>query len=99
MPMKQIISFILIILLVAVILLVTVNNADPVTFSYYISQFDIPLSLLLAFTLAIGAVMGVLATITMVLKVRRELRKSRRETKMKEQEILNLRAIPFKDKS
>ncbi len=97
--MKRLLGFIILISIAIVVLVFTVKNAGDVTFNFYMGSVSIPLSLLLAITLACGALLGVLASLTVVLRTKQELRKARKQARMKIQEIENLRAIPFQDKS
>ena len=96
--MKRLISFIIILITIIFGLIFAVLNAEPVTFNYYLGKGEFPLSLILVITLAIGAVFGVLASIVVVLKSKRELAKVRRAVKLQEKEMMNLRALPLKDK-
>jgi len=97
--MKRLIGLIGLILIAIVVLAFTVKNSGDVTFNFYAGSIQLPLSLLLAITLAFGALFGVLASLVVLLRTKQELRKARKQARMKVQEIENLRAIPFQDKS
>jgi putative membrane protein len=96
--MKRIVLFLISLIVVVVGLTFTVLNADSVTINYYFGKDDVPLSLIVVLAIACGAVIGVIAALSSVLNVKRELSKVRKELKLKEQEVSNLRAIPLKDK-
>lgn len=75
----------------------SVLNADPVTLNYYTGSAETPLSLALVCALGLGALLGVIASTTVILRMKREISKLRRERKSTEKEIMNLRNIPIKD--
>lgn len=74
-----------------------VLNADPVTLNYYIGSAETPLSLALVGALGSGALLGVMASTGVILRMKREISRLRRERKNTEKEITNLRNIPIKD--
>lgn len=74
-----------------------VLNADPVTLHYYTGSAETPLSLALVCALGIGALLGVIASTAVILRMKREISRLRREGKSTEKEIMNLRNIPIKD--
>jgi putative membrane protein len=53
--------------------------------------------LVIVLTLCIGALLGVLASLPMILKLKHENTRLVRQVKMTEKEINNLRVIPVKD--
>jgi putative membrane protein len=95
--MKRILALVLFLLVLAVGLAFAVLNAGPVTLKYYFGVSDVPLSLTLVVAFAIGALMGVIATLGNVLRLKRENSRLRKEAKMAEKEIMNLRNIPIRD--
>jgi putative membrane protein len=96
--MKRIL-FLVVFLVVAVFgLSFALMNAGDVQLDYYFGSFTAPLSLILVLALALGAVLGVLASIGMMLGQKREVAKLRKSVKLAEKEVSNLRALPLKDK-
>lgn len=95
--MKRIISFIIIILTVGIGLVFALLNSESVSFNYYLEQINIPLSLLLVIALAIGVVIGWIANMGIVIRLKRENAKIRKEAKLSEKELGNLRSLPLKD--
>ena len=75
-----------------------VLNADPVLFNYYLGSRDLPLSLILIAALGAGVLIGVVATIGMVLEVKRENLSLKRRSRLINEEVQNLRSIPLKDR-
>jgi putative membrane protein len=94
--MKRVV-IILLLLLVAITGVVVANlNAGAISFNYYFSSITLPLAVLLFLVLSIGALLGVLLSLGMVFKARREQARISKRLKMCEQEIKNLREIPIK---
>lgn len=90
--------FVVFLLLVVVFgLSFAVENAQTVQFNYFIGAARLPLSLLLVFAVLGGAVLGALAGMFAVIRLRSEMRVLRRSEAMAREEIRNLRAIPIKD--
>lgn len=88
------------VLILAVILfgvVFAVLNAESVQLNYYFGSQQLPLSLAIVIAMLIGAILGVLASINLILRSRREVSRLRKTTAMAEKEIANLRAIPIKN--
>ena len=73
-------------------------NADSVTLNYHFGQIDLPVSLVVAMALLMGACLGALASLGVVLRTRHEMSRLKKRAEMTEKEVLNLRAIPLRDK-
>ncbi|RME34244.1 MAG: DUF1049 domain-containing protein [Gammaproteobacteria bacterium] len=78
-------------------LLFHARNGHPVTLDYYLGTVELPLSLFSVLLLLSGALLGILATLLMVLRLRRENRRLRRRLEESAKEVENLRALPIKD--
>lgn len=74
-----------------------VINAEQVQLNYYFGSRSAPLSLTLVVTLALGAVLGVLASLGVIVRLRRQVARLRKQVGLREKELSNLRAIPIKD--
>ncbi|MEX0731951.1 MAG: lipopolysaccharide assembly protein LapA domain-containing protein [Aquisalimonadaceae bacterium] len=96
--MRRIIGFIVVLLVVLFGLSFSLLNADTVAVDYYFGELNLPLSLLLVFSLIIGALAGVLACLAMVMTRTREMRRLRRRLTDTEKELNELRRLPLKDK-
>lgn len=96
--MKRLVSFIFLLLVIIVGILFAVLNAEKVAFNYYFGQTDIELSKILVITLAIGALLGIAASMGMLFRARREIARIRKTAALAEKEITNLRSIPIKDR-
>ncbi|MDT8384935.1 MAG: LapA family protein [Gammaproteobacteria bacterium] len=95
--MKRIASFALLLLVSLLGLTFALMNAENVQLDYYFGSVQAPLSLLMVVALIVGAGCGVLASLGIVLGLKRELAKLRKSNKLAEQEVANLRSLPLKD--
>lgn len=96
--MKRIIFLIVLLLLAIFAISFTLLNTQSVKLNYYFAQLDTDLMWVILFSVSIGAVLGVLATMSMVFRLKHELLKKKKEVKLIEKEVANLRALPLKDK-
>ena len=74
-----------------------VLNAEPAHLNFYFGSKQMPLSMALILATLIGALLGVLASIQLIFRSKREASRLRRAVNMAEKEIANLRAIPIKN--
>jgi len=72
-------------------------NSSIVTIDYWIAKKTIALSLLVVWVFVIGIVVGLLFSGWSLISARFENRKLSQKLKLIEQEVQNLRAIPFRD--
>ena len=96
--MTRLISIILIALILLLVLVFTLLNADPVSHNYHFGELRQPLALILVVSFVAGALIGLLASVLVILSSRHEVAKLKRQIKSTEQEVENLRALPIKDK-
>lgn len=75
-----------------------VLNADKVSLNYYFGTAQVELSLIMVLAIVAGALLGVLSSLGVVLKAKREAAKYKKAADIAEKEVLNLRAIPIQDK-
>ncbi len=73
------------------------RNDQFVNFNYYLGSFDLPFSFFMVLALGLGAVLGVLACMPLVLTLKRENMKLSKQASLAAREIDNLRVIPVKD--
>jgi uncharacterized integral membrane protein len=96
--MKRILFFIVLLILVVFTISFTLLNSQKVSIKYYFVQWDTDLMKVILFSVCLGAVLGFLATISWVARLGNELKKKKKEVKLIEKEVANLRALPLKDK-
>ena len=90
----------LILILILLVLLAAVLaslNAAPVSFNYYLDHLELSLAVLLFSAFFLGSLLGLIASISMVLAGLSERRQLRKQLNLCQQEIRNLRDIPIKD--
>ncbi|MCK5387305.1 MAG: LapA family protein [Gammaproteobacteria bacterium] len=74
-----------------------VLNADSVQLNYYLGSIELPLSLVLVMAMIAGALLGIFASLSLIIGSRRKATKLKHSVEVAEKEILNLRNIPIKD--
>ncbi len=95
--MKRIGTFLILCLVVFVGVVFAVLNAQPVLLNYYFGSREMPLSLVFILALIVGSVLGILASISLLIRSRREMQKLRKAAKLAEKEVTNLRSLPIRD--
>jgi uncharacterized integral membrane protein len=73
------------------------RNGEFFEVDYYLGVVGLPFSLWMFLALSLGAVLGILASLPLVIRFRRESARLSRRLRMNEQELKNLRVIPMKD--
>jgi putative membrane protein len=96
--MKRILFFIVLLILVVFTISFTLLNTQTVSIKYYFVQWNTDLMKVILFSVCLGAVLGFMTTISMVFRLKHELSKKKKEVKLIEKEVANLRALPLKDK-
>lgn len=94
--MKRIFFYLILLLLAVVAGVLAQHNAEQVALDLYFLTTEAPLVVLLYAALAIGALAGVLLTLSIALGARRDAARLRKRLHVCEQEIKNLREIPIK---
>lgn len=95
--MKHIVTFTFSALILLAGLGFSLLNADKVALNYYFGQLDLPLSILLVLALVIGALLGLMVSLGAIFKAKREVRRLRKELKLKEKEGGKPRVLTTKD--
>lgn len=95
--MKRIGTSLILCLVVLVGVVFAVLNAQPVLLNYYFGTREMPLSLVFILALIVGSVLGILASISLLIRSRREMQKLRKAAKLAEKEVTNLRSLPIRD--
>jgi lipopolysaccharide assembly protein A len=95
--MKRVVRAIVIVALIAIAVLLTWVNLAPVELRYLVGATEIPLPVALWCSLALGALLGILACVGRILRLRRENHQLRKAIRLAETEVNNLRNLPIKD--
>lgn len=75
-----------------------VRNTQAVKLDYFIGYFDAPLSLVVVVALVTGAVLGILVSLALTLRIRHQASQLRRSLSAVEQELAHTRSL-YKDPS
>ena len=71
--------------------------AQSAHFDYYFGQTDLPMSLLMALAVVAGAMLGVIASLGMVFRARRQAAQQRRIARNAQRELDQLRGLTHQD--
>ncbi len=96
--MTRVIGLIFILVVLVFGLTFGIMNAESVQIDYYFGIGQMPLSLILVIAFVVGALFGAVVNVGMILKLKRQIFKLRKEVRVTEKEVRNLRALPIKDK-
>lgn len=95
--MSKLIYTVLVLIIIVFGVIFAMLNAQSIQLNYYFGTQQLPLSLTIVLSMLIGAILGVLASIKLLLHARREVSRMRKAAQIAEKEIANLRAIPIKN--
>ncbi len=95
--MARLFGFVFLLVLVVFGLSFAVLNAEPVSLNYYFGHRDIPLSMIVVLSLVLGALIGVLVSMGMILRLRQQAGGLRRQLHHAEKEADKLRILPAKE--
>ena len=95
--MGRLIGFLFLVALVVIGLSFAVLNSQPVSLNYYLGYRDIPLSMIVVLSLAAGAVIGVLVSVGMIVKLRAQLAQVRRKLRQVAKDADQLQVLPAKE--
>ena len=95
--MRRLLGLAAILLIILFGLSFSLLNATRVDVDYYFGTVGMPLSLALVAALIVGAVLGVLSALGVVLGKQRELYRLRKRVRNSEKELSELRRLPLKD--
>ena len=95
--MSRILTFCFVLVVMVIGLAFHLRNNHAVVIDYYLGTMEIPLSLIVIGALCLGALLGVLASIPLLIKLKAQNAKLSRRVKVNEKELNNLRVIPVKD--
>lgn len=74
------------------------RNPQTIAIKYHFGlNWEGPVSLILLGAFALGVALGLVASLALVLRMQRELRRARHEIADIEQEVRSLRSLPIKD--
>lgn len=77
--------------------ILSILNSGDIRLSYYFGTMQIALPVVIVVTLVAGTLLGIVASMSMVLKLKRENSGLKKDMKLAEKEIANLRRLPLRD--
>ncbi len=95
--MSRIAKLILVFVILLIGLAFHLKNNQLIELNYYIGVINLPLSWLVVLVLFIGSMLGVLASLPIIIKLKRDKSKLERQIRNSEKEINNLRVMPVRD--
>ncbi len=90
---KMILAFVILLIGLAFHL----KNNQLIELNYYVDVISLPMSWLVVLVLFIGSMLGVLASLPIIITLKRDKLVLERQIKNSQKEINNLRVIPVKD--
>ena len=72
-------------------------NSEMVKLDYYFSFIELPLSIVLIAFMSLGALLGIFACSSLMLRLKHENNGLKRQATMVKEEVKNLRTIPIRD--
>lgn len=97
MVILRILSLAILLIVLLLGLSFAVLNSGSIVVNYYLGEQEIPLSVALVLALVFGALLGVLASLSIILRQRTRISSLNRTVAMTEKELTNLRSLPIKD--
>ncbi|PWG63466.1 lipopolysaccharide assembly protein LapA domain-containing protein [Spiribacter halobius] len=95
--MRRLIALVIAVLVVALGLSFAMLNAESAELNFYFGQLSMPISLWMVIAVVVGAVLGVLSSVGMVFRQRRQLARLRRQIADAEKELSELRKLPIRN--
>ncbi|MFQ5643668.1 MAG: lipopolysaccharide assembly LapA domain-containing protein [Thiogranum sp.] len=92
--MGRLLAFLFLVVLVVLGLSFAVLNSQPVALNYYFGTRDIPLSLIVVVSLAGGAVIGALAGLGSIIRLKRQAGSLRRQLRTARKDADQVRILP-----
>ena len=93
--MFKLIKLILVVVFIAVGAAFAVANHQPATIDLYFTTPTLPLSLLLLLAVGAGIILGAIASSFFYVRIKKENSDLRRQSRLVEQEVKNLRTLPI----
>lgn len=94
----RILSCLFLLLIILIGITFATLNSEIVTINYYLGQREMPLSLLLVAVFVGGCIMGMIVTGLLLIRAKFQNHSLRKQLKLAEKEVENLRAIPLQDR-
>lgn len=97
--MSRIVTILTLLFVIVIGLALHLRNKQEVVLDYYLNTHEFSLSLVIVGSVFVGAILGVLASLPLVIKLKHENVRLGKKVKINEKELNNLRVFPIKDTS
>jgi putative membrane protein len=94
---KRVLYSILFIVVLIAGLLFFVKNNQPVEFNYIAGVKELPVSILLLSSLCAGVLLGLAASVPVILRLKQQKSRLEKQIRVTEKEINNLRVLPLRN--
>ncbi len=91
--MKRLISAIILLVVLVIGIYFGLLNAEPVTINYYFGSYEMPLSLVMVISVLLGALLGAIASIGIVFRMRKRINRLKKEVGASQRELANSRVL------
>ncbi len=95
--MKRLLWLVLVVAIVAIGLSFAMLNPQAVELDFYLGRMPLPISLWLVIALALGAVIGMAAAASVIMRQRWQIARLRREAEAARSELSELRKLPIRN--
>ncbi len=94
--MARIIKFVVLLIVFVIGLVFALLNAQSVQINYHFGSTEAPMSLVVVLALVLGAVLGMMVSLAILMKTKRQVSSLRKTVNVTERELASLRAMPIK---
>lgn len=94
---KKILYISLFVITLVIALLFFVKNYQVLEFNYILGVIELPLSMLMLIGFIFGLVIGILAMLPMIFRLKHTQNRLKKQIRINEKEITNLRVMPARD--
>ena len=94
---KKVLYISLFVVTLVIALLFFVKNYQLLEFNYIFGVIELPLSILMLISFIFGLVVGVLAMLPMIFRLKHTQNRLQKQIRINEKEITNLRVMPARD--
>ncbi len=96
--MSRIITILTLIIVIIAGLALHLRNNQPVVLDYYLNTQELSLSLVIVGAVFFGALLGILASLPIIIKLKHANIRLGRQARLTGEELNNLRALPISDR-
>ena len=93
--MLTILKFFLVVILLGVGIAFAIANSAPVRIDLGLIMPELPLSLVVLLAVGVGLLLGIFASVFYFMRIKKENADLRRQSRLAEQEVKNLRSLPI----